>query len=587
MLIIVASLLPQLLAAAASEPRPSGATVVPINLGLAVNTVYAFEVEGPLALFFAETHPTALVYDLERAGIVDSGFFPSNPLAPRLAGRLVVAGVYESLAGDLDGDGDLLDTVASAFDVRSGRKAHYGALPTYWILAKPAQLVCSSAGALAIETSEANDGGIDRNGDGDAQDWVIETVLLGRRNGLGGLGGRAPSVLPRSPRSARLPSTGCCLAGTRQGKSLFRIDDERLFVGVDELTLGAGTDLNGDGDGVDRRVLHVWPTDGSAPRNLGVAVRPTLELADHHALFLVDEREQGSDLNGDGDELDVVFEFWDPRTEQVVETGLVVSAIRVVGGHWLLSVYERAVGEDLNGDGDMADTIAHLYEPVIRTSTNLGLAVQEAVGSADELLFTLVEVSSGIDLNGDGDKSDVVLSRYEVASGTATNLATALDSSGPFRDSDRLIGLIVDERSQRADFNLDGDALDRVLGVYDRANGTFRNTGLALGSTRVVGSGPLLFFTVDEAGQGGADLNGDGDADDVLIHCYDAESRTASSLGLQASVFEADASEELVFFLVSEAEQGVDLDGDGQLLSRVAHVVDPRPWTAAGPNRAR
>lgn len=71
---------------------------------------------------------------------------------------------------------------------------------------------------------------------------------------------------------------------------------------------------------------------------------------------------------------------------------------------------------DLNDDGDTLDSVAHLYDFVTGSLTNLGLATDlSAVPTPfslvdGKLLFRVPEVSQGgADLDGDGDTSDAIL----------------------------------------------------------------------------------------------------------------------------------------------------------------------------------
>lgn len=184
-----------------------------------------------------------------------------------------------------------LDDTIHAFDLESGSVADTGVLDDDLLFADD---------VLVLETSEVAEGGVDRNADGDAFDVVLETLLLGSRNGLRALGGGSTRTLPRSLRGRPLPSISCCPGGFQVVNSLFRSDGERLFAGIDEATLGAGVDLNGDGDTIDARVLHLFPTDGSPPRNLGLAMSSRLELFGSDALTIVFEALQSEDLNGAG-----------------------------------------------------------------------------------------------------------------------------------------------------------------------------------------------------------------------------------------------------------------------------------------------
>ncbi len=75
-------------------------------------------------------------------------------------------------------------------------------------------------------------------------------------------------------------------------------------------------DLNGDGDESDY-VLQVWDGIAPAATNVGVALDPlgsnVWSLGDGGFLVGVDEARQGAtDLNGDGDAIDRVAHIWSP-----------------------------------------------------------------------------------------------------------------------------------------------------------------------------------------------------------------------------------------------------------------------------------
>src|SRR5262245_34958906 len=93
---------------------------------------------------------------------------------------------------------------------------------------------------------------------------------------------------------------------------------------------------------------------------------------------------------------------------------------------------------------------------------------------------------------------------------------------------DAAIPFAVSEPDQGADLNGDGDKEDFVLHVRRAADGAVINLGLAVqdvaGSGGRLGissvSGDLVAFAVGEQAQGGTDLNGDGDTNDFVLHVY-------------------------------------------------------------------
>jgi len=91
----------------------------------------------------------------------------------------------------------------------------------------------------------------------------------------------------------------------------------------------------------------------------------------------------------------------------------------------------------------------------------------------------------------------------------------------------------------------------------------------------------LVAFAVPEFVQGAADLNGDGDALDSVLHVYDHRTGVVTNLGLATSNVQPAIAEGFVAFAVLEAAQGEeDLDGDGTILGSVLHVYDSRTLLA-------
>jgi hypothetical protein len=240
----------------------------------------------------------------------------------------------------------------------------------------------------------------------------------------------------------------------------------------------AGADLNGDGDTTDS-VAHIWtPDDGL--ENLGVALAsygatPNLLADGGIAAFGVWESEQGgSDLNGDGDTADKVTHVWSAGMG-LVNTGLAQSSNPVAGpGGAGLSVSESAQGgSDLNGDGDTGDTVAHMWSPS-QGVVNLGLAGQVTPAPAGSFVGTAIQESSsgGTDLNGNGYAHDTLAYAWDpVLGGTSLVLPSgivgpATPAYGSTRwAADSRVSLLVPEAS--VDLNGDGDTLDDVVHIVE------------------------------------------------------------------------------------------------------------------------
>lgn len=230
-------------------------------------------------------------------------------------------------------------------------------------------------------------------------------------------------------------------------------------------------------------------------------------------------------------------------------------------------------GEDRNGDADADDrSVLALVDPASGAVRNLGLAVARFLPPADDaasFLFTVSEAGQRTDLNFDGDVEDDVVHAIDVATGRVTNLALA---GGPVDSRGRWFAISVRESDQGdLDRNGDGDALDDVLVLYDADTGVLFDSRTSLGRYAAIAAN-AVFFQVDEAAQG-EDANGDGDLEDTLVHALDLSSGAVASLGLSASMIEAPG--DLVAFFVREPVVGHDLNGDGDAADGVAVFYDP------------
>ena len=306
----------------------------------------------------------------------------------------------------------------------------------------------------------------------------------------------------------------------------------------------------------------------------------TLDLEGDRISFLVGEAQQGVDLNGDGDLQDQVVHLFDPGGVGLVNLGLAAQFAALSRDRMVFFVDEWGQQTDLNGDGDLYDAVLHDLDLVSYNLRNLGLCGYVVGRSGDGWLpFEVPE--NGTDLNGDGDGTDFVLHVQGIGAGTTQNLGLVLAGSilGPSLGvGGSLVALAASEAGQGADLNGDGDQSDAVLHLYDLSTGVTSNLGLALDlyldGLPLVAAGKIL-VGVSEADQGNLDRNGDGDTLDAVAQVVDAASLTSLNLGLALSyanhpVVITDAG---TAFLVSEAHQGgTDLDGNGSANDEVVHV---------------
>jgi hypothetical protein len=480
-------------------------------------------------------------------------------------GDLLVLAVSESgQRADLNGDGDMLDLVLHVHDLAAGTTANLGLARGGGTDTEQERRVAAEAvnfhlatGSilsgrwLVIAVSESGQGA-DLNGDGDLGDPAVVHVhdLEARRTANLGLAAAAPAP----------------------GRRSIAAEGSRLVMALSEAD--GGRDLNGDGDVADA-VVHVHDLEAGTTTNLGLA--GSLEaLTGSWAALRIDEASQDADLDGDGDLGGEVVHVHDFETQRTVNLAL-TGEVRASSGEWLaLWVPEDRQGGDLNGDGDTGDTVVHVHVPGAFTATNLGLAAAvevDVLASASAFAFAALEAGEGRDLNGDGDLDDSIIHVHDVLGGSTRNLALA----GP-REEDfgalagRTLVLRVPEVFQGADLNGDGDAADDdVVHVHDLATGATANLRIAgdIGSL----SERWLVLWVSEPTQG-ADLNGDGDAEDgFVVRVVDLETRALTGPDVAGWSFPL-LSDSLLVIAGSELLEGSDLNGDGDVEDSVFHTHD-------------
>lgn len=238
---------------------------------------------------------------------------------------------------------------------------------------------------------------------------------------------------------------------------------------------------------------------------------------------------------------DVVLESIDAATGAIT-TLCPADAVSVAAGNAVFLRPESATGTtscpggSLNGDADTSDRVV-TFAPAGGVPQNLGLAATAIVLSPTTIAALADEAAQGSsDLNGDGDPTDTVLEVRGVGAGAWTNVALAADAVVV---SGSRAGFCVPEAAQgSADLNGDGDALDRIVHVYALGDKKPKNLGqegddLVLGASTGTACGPrqLLAFRSDEAAQGAGPLNGDGDTSDDVLFVYDLETKTLVNVG--------------------------------------------------------
>jgi len=334
----------------------------------------------------------------------------------------------------------------------------------------------------------------------------------------------------------------------------------------------------------------------------------------------------GGDATGDGDADDTVLQVMDassgapaavtplcPVTTASVAAGTAAFLRPEVAGTTPalgLCPVGPTTDDDLNDDGDATDAIVHLWSGggidnlecpaavVALSSTHLAALVSEC--DAGGIAMTGCP-AGGTDLNADGDAADLVVEVHDLADGagpcglpsstaTWTNVGQAAES---IAIKGGVVAFLTDEATQGgASINNDGDTSDHVLQVYDAAGGLVFHAGstpraeaaeeFVLGGTA---GEALVAFRTSESSQGAGDLNGDMDTDDEVLQVYDVANNRLLPVGQAVTPCRLEACDprvpyrvldNTVRFLTLEADQGDDLNGDGDESDLVLQVFNAR-----------
>lgn len=516
----------------------------------------------------------------------------------RVDGRRAAFVTHESQeTTDFNGDGDSGDRVVQLYDLDTGTITNLGLAQSFVMSAADLHLRGDVLAFLVYEPAE----GRDLNGAGGVDNFTfvphVHDVATGVTTNLG-LEGRFPALgegflafLARESLQLKdLNGDGDMVDSVAHVYNPATTDIRNLELPATSFAVGSsmavflvrespGHDLNGDGDVADT-VAHSYDATTGLVRNHGLAVL-SARIAGRFVGLLADEAAQGADLNDDGDMADRVLYLYDGDTDTTVNTGLWVESLVMTERLAAFTVVEFFHGADLNGDGDIADRVLHVFNRATRTIANLGLDPSFSIAAAGSLVaFRAGELANGnTDFNGDADTGDLVLHLHDAASGVTTNLGFGIASPLDM-DERRIVARVTEAQQGNADLNGDGDSADEILHVFNTSDGSAVNLGYTpIGQSRVVNS--RIAFNVREIDVG-QDLNGDGDTADVVVHLYDGVRGELHNLGLAVLQFRAPAiGTDLLAFSVYEPHQGAtDLNGDGDVGDLVLHVVplsEPTP----------
>jgi hypothetical protein len=481
------------------SPLSFAALDAPVDGGLAGALVWARPATGGAGTNLRVARPDAPRTALAVQALAGAGAFVLRLQAEEHG--LVFATAPELENGrDLNGDGDRADLVLALLDATGDAgPGGYG---------RPALST-----RLAVERLEA---GLLRASRRGAHDWLVAFLVSERAQGLGSLdrGGAQPpgcppdldlddhvlsflrfSAFSTDPGGAQILSTG--VPGARR----IEIAGDHLATLAREGEWGA-CDLNGDGDLGDAVVTIVpalavpFPVgDSSLARAVADVPGGARGLTSLEGRFVivVDEQADQRDADGDGQLTHRVVGWLDPRGALawtfVQQNGVRLGAswmAPVRAGESVLSVAaeEVVLGTSINApanggvDLDMADSFPAFARfgppgselrvtaaPYAVPPANPGLETAETVG-----FYRVLESADGRDSNGDGDLSDFVLRRSQVAGGPFSTPLSVLNGLArpAIERGPAAVGaaFLADERLEGAggsDLNGDGDANDLVV----------------------------------------------------------------------------------------------------------------------------
>jgi hypothetical protein len=410
--------------------------------------------------------------------------------------------------------------------------------------------------------------------------------------------------------SQPVPAVASDLLGTNRDINLRLATTEPILSGgsialINVSEAAQSADLNGDGD-LDDTVVHLFNAISGAVRNLRLVSNTAFQPLLQGRIVAFWAREQASDLNGDGDTSDLVLHVYDAQRDTLTNLKLAGGIISFENGRLFsdgrlvaFGVEEQSQGEqDLNRDGDASDVVLQVFDMLTGRVQNTGLAVFSVntfavaltgrtiavgVSEAEATMAGWNESAQGrADLNGDGDLTDVVIHLFDTVTGRTTNvrLATPIfPFVAGFRVGSNEGLLPIGEVLQGADLNGDGDLEDTILQEIDLASGRVRNTRIAITSSNdqqlldVALREGVAVFKIAEADQG-RDLNGDGDIQDAVSHVLSTRSGRLTNLGLSVTPLFSNTLPGRAVLGMAEFQNGKDLNGDGDLNDVVMGLAD-------------
>lgn len=423
--------------------------------------------------------------------------------------------------------------------------------------------------ALADETLDG-----ELNGDGDS----LDTDILGALDGAAA----SPEVFNTGLAFA-VGSTPTAVTVDTGGEWLvaFLVDEAAQGANLNDPTLFQPLWQPGNCSGVADTdqldaVLHWFQlTDiamGVAPANtglVGAATGTAYALSSEYVGVVTPEAEEGSssgcDLNGDSDVGDDVFR-WVIASDQTTDpfpvtdsTRLLAVDVALPGGSggvvrqadgWVLAVDEAADGRDRDGEPATDRIICAIHVP---TDSNAPWNFEH---------------------NGTSSPRPIGL----------TWLSEDRTSPNRFFAAITEDALAIAVNPPPISFNADTDLLDSLptvaslIGTSDEARFPGVQFGTSAANAGVAVNETVAFHRLSEAAQGATDLNGDGDANDVVLQRFSLTNGFPTTIFGTGHTAPGDAvvtsaTADFGAYVQSEGQTATDLNGDGDTTDLVIRTI--------------
>jgi len=307
-------------------------------------------------------------------------------------------------------------------------------------------------------------------------------------------------------------------------------------------------------------------------------------------VFFTDEKSAQEDLNSDGDVGDLVIRYYNVSARVLTNTkvsghypaiygniitftGPTVRYYNITDGNAVdtytladvdipsiygniiaFPTYESVASGDLNGDGDMDDSVIRYFDLTTNNLANTGVVGWGASIYGDIIAFSTFESQAAQDLNGDGDAQDSVIRYYNISSNTVVNTGAGGWWPTIYKD-------IIAFESHYVTYT--------AITYYNISDGTLVDT--KIDGRMVSVHGNIIAFTTPEADYEVGDLNGDGDSEDWVVRYYDVSTKTLVNTGAEG--VDPSVYEDIIAFETCEENVGKDLNNDGDTADNVIRYI--------------